>query len=547
MTAIQFPAALRRLSDSPLEWFCLLGGLFFVNHYAWFLDDAYIYFRYVDNLLFLGHGLVFNAGEYTEGFSSPFWTLLLIPMRGLRLDYWLLTRLIGASCFFLFWLLAVRIRRASEIDATAGPNLPLCFLSFNYAVACYFTSGIETPLVQLSAALYAYFTLRPRGRWLQLLLGITPLVRHEFLIPFALAWAYAFWKNRRLPAWMLGSCVASLGGWMLFRIVYYADLVPNTFYLKDTTNWSQGWRYLWDTVDSLALYAILPLLWGLGWLRRERLAATLAARLAMIAFALPVLLYVVRIGGDPRHYRYLAFPVCLLLFSTTGIAAAWLAPLAARARSRVGTSLSLATILLSFTLYPQQLGEHPLAGNVAHSPRWDINDAVVHRYHELLRQDPWALRGSDQLDRYREYRERGRTRAYPRRPVIGWWCASLYAEFDRRAIHGLGLTDAILARVDMPADRPAHKMGLIPLATQLAEIYQRTPSQPRRGYFRAAVEQGAAPAWVAENLDSIEILEAKIFNRHAFLENLRLATTRVGRIRPPVPESQFPAPSQPSQ
>ncbi|HEX9640125.1 MAG TPA: hypothetical protein VGB13_02295, partial [Candidatus Krumholzibacteria bacterium] len=326
MTAIQFPAALRRLSDSPLEWFCLLGGLFFVNHYAWFLDDAYIYFRYVDNLLFLGHGLVFNAGEYTEGFSSPFWTLLLIPMRGLRLDYWLLTRLIGASCFFLFWLLAVRIRRASEIDATAGPNLPLCFLSFNYAVACYFTSGIETPLVQLSAALYAYFTLRPRGRWLQLLLGITPLVRHEFLIPFALAWAYAFWKNRRLPAWMLGSCVASLGGWMLFRIVYYADLVPNTFYLKDTTNWSQGWRYLWDTVDSLALYAILPLLWGLGWLRRARLAATLAARLAMIAFALPVLLYVVRIGGDPRHYRYLAFPVCLLLFSTTGIAAAWLAP-----------------------------------------------------------------------------------------------------------------------------------------------------------------------------------------------------------------------------
>lgn len=57
------------------------GGLFFTIHYAWLLDDAFVYFRYVDNALFLGRGLVYNAGEYVEGYSSPFWTLLLLVLR----------------------------------------------------------------------------------------------------------------------------------------------------------------------------------------------------------------------------------------------------------------------------------------------------------------------------------------------------------------------------------------------------------------------------------------------------------------------------------
>ena len=41
------------------------------------MDDSYVYFRYVDNLVFLGNGLVYNRGEYLEGFSSPLWAVLL--------------------------------------------------------------------------------------------------------------------------------------------------------------------------------------------------------------------------------------------------------------------------------------------------------------------------------------------------------------------------------------------------------------------------------------------------------------------------------------
>ena len=67
----------------PVGWVYgnLVVGLVFVARYRWLIDDAFVYFRYVDNLLFLGRGLVYNQGEYVEGFSSPLWTLLLTLLR----------------------------------------------------------------------------------------------------------------------------------------------------------------------------------------------------------------------------------------------------------------------------------------------------------------------------------------------------------------------------------------------------------------------------------------------------------------------------------
>ena len=39
-------------------------------------DDSLIFYRYADNFI-NGHGLVYNPGEFVEGFSSFLWTLLL--------------------------------------------------------------------------------------------------------------------------------------------------------------------------------------------------------------------------------------------------------------------------------------------------------------------------------------------------------------------------------------------------------------------------------------------------------------------------------------
>ncbi len=106
------PQASPRALPKPtiLEWLCLAGGLLLLMRYAWLLDDAFVFFRYVDNLLFLERGLVFNEGEYVEGFSSPLWALALVPLRATGLNWWWIVRLLGVFSFVGFWLLMLSLR-----------------------------------------------------------------------------------------------------------------------------------------------------------------------------------------------------------------------------------------------------------------------------------------------------------------------------------------------------------------------------------------------------------------------------------------------------
>ena len=63
-----------------LPWLALFAWL---SKVAWFLcDDAFISFRYVRNLL-AGHGLVFNPGEYVEGYTNFLWILELAAIWGI--------------------------------------------------------------------------------------------------------------------------------------------------------------------------------------------------------------------------------------------------------------------------------------------------------------------------------------------------------------------------------------------------------------------------------------------------------------------------------
>src|SRR5215212_3588570 len=76
--AASSPNNVRKISPDYV-WLLLagslaLGVLAFSNVSV--MDDAYISFRYAYNLV-EGHGLVFNEGEYVEGYTSLLWTLLM--------------------------------------------------------------------------------------------------------------------------------------------------------------------------------------------------------------------------------------------------------------------------------------------------------------------------------------------------------------------------------------------------------------------------------------------------------------------------------------
>ena len=537
----------RLAQPSPVEWLCLFGGAILVIQYSWVMDDAYVYFRYVDNWLIVGCGLVYNHGEYVEGFSSPVWALVLALFRATGLDWWAITRLIGLLCFGSFWALLVLLNRVAVRRVQPGVprlNLPLCFLTFNYAVASYWTSGLETPLVQVSAVVYALFVLRPTSRALQLALAVTPILRHELAVPFAMCFAWQWFRTRRFPVFTTLATIATSGVWMVFRVWYYADLFPNTFYLKDSVDIAQGLRYVHDTTTVYHVFPLLALAAaGLFLSRRvspqqrvvppDSADITLVERGFLVLLALPVLAYVIKIGGDPRHYRYLAFPFCLIFCATTGIWSRSGAVLLGRLRRGASFAAPAAAVVFAIwtaSLVPRQLDSHPFFGEVGHRNIDLINDAAYHRDHPLLKLPAWGSVADDDLA--------GELRAVRARPgphvysdtISGAACVTTYLAFDARVVQSFGLTDAILARTKMETTKPAHKPGLWPHADWMATVIRRRGNRPFRGMYRQLVERGNAPPWVVANLDTIEVIERKMFNEHDLVENIRLALTFPGPL-----------------
>jgi hypothetical protein len=349
---------------------------------------------------------------------------------------------------------------------------------------------------------------------------------------------YLFVRTKRAPVAAISACVVSLGSYLVFRVWYYADLLPNTFYLKDEVWIPQGLKYLYDAVTpysmapylfaALVLYALLRGTSGPMQLHRNE-------RLAMVVLALPVVAYVVKIGGWSLHMKALVFPFSLTILATGGL----LEAAVTRWAERVGRYLWILGLVfgaIAAAGHPRQLSESPILSRhklVYHHVNL-IGDAYYQRHTVTPRVTPdW---GSDLLS-YGKAAQRYAGRQNPSaRPDA--WCKTAYVRPAAPVVHSLGLTDPFLARTSMRSDRPDHKEGLRVLADHIAWIRQLYGF--RAGAFDAAIADGKAPAWVKANIETIRQIEAKAYNSHRFLANLKLALSRVPRIQQPSGENPQP-------
>jgi len=524
-----------------VEWFYLFGGLYLISKYFWILDDAFIYFRYVDNFLFLDLGLVFNQGEYVEGFSSPLWIILLALIRATGASYTFAVKGIAVICFVLFWYMLVRLNKQISPDKSPIINLPLACLSLNYGVLCYFSSGVETPLIQLSAAAYALYIINPSSRILQILLAVSPLIRPELAVPFVIAAAWTWIHHKKNPLKMVLLAMLVVGSWMMFRIYYYADLFPNTFYLKDTIYIKQGLLYLQDTLKTYHFYfLILAMTPMVAFLSFKRVELQCSNRLIMLVIACLVTAYVVKIGGDARHFRYMAFPFCLSVCAFAGIVEAFYHILC---KNKIRFILPLTGILVSmvvFYAHPPQISRVPVEFDLGWTfppvrlekirVRYRIMNNIVDATYNRQKIDLEALsiKNDAVLKFYGEVKKPFKYRDVNRET----WCEKIYKKYmTRRIIHGFGLTDAILGRTRVFSGMAGHKYSLFPLADDLVSIH-RSRERIGRGMYREIVEEKKAPEWITRNLDSIEIIEKKIYNDHDLMENMKLAFRFPDKILP---------------
>ena len=197
------------------------------------IDDAYIVFRYADNLL-AGHGPVFNSGEWVEGFSSPLWLLFIAAARALGAAPEAAVTALGmtAGLGAILASAALARRLARGWAALVGPLL----VASHPALAMWSVHGLETPLfVLLVAAAFAVWggSSDRAGTRAGALFGLAFWTRPEAPLFVAILTALALLRGRGARAVQLvAGFLAFALPLLVLRAALYGSLVPNTFHAK---------------------------------------------------------------------------------------------------------------------------------------------------------------------------------------------------------------------------------------------------------------------------------------------------------------------------
>ena len=315
-------SAWRRLAFTAPAWVPALMVAVGGWSHRWIDEDAFINFRIVDQI-FAGHGPVFNAGQRIEAGTSPLWLFVLVVGRVVfgafvRVEWIaLFAGLFAAVGAFVIGGYAARIRHRGS----GGVVIPvgLLLVAAVAVVWDFSTSGLEMSLVWLwlAGSWWALMTAargdeiaRRRRIGCCVVLGLAPLVRPELtLMMLCLLVAWFMLARPRRILFDIVAIFAVPVAYEIFRMGYYASVVPNTALAKDAggLHLSQGWTYLDDFVSPYRLWATAALVIATIVLaqvmRPDRRVAIATA--AMLAAAVIDVLYIVGIGGDYMHGRLL--------------------------------------------------------------------------------------------------------------------------------------------------------------------------------------------------------------------------------------------------
>jgi arabinofuranosyltransferase len=333
-------------------------------------DDSLISFRYADNFV-RGRGLVYNPGEPVEGYTNFLWTLLIAV--GMLCNVAPLTT---AAALGIAGLVASLVLVALVIRAGCGESLkslvglvavfwvvlPTGFVEF---AKC----GLETHLVCALVILVGLVAhAGPGGRglmgrrgyrsdWLYSLAPAALILTRLDSAIFVATSVMITAEQVLRPAWReLGAkgalrttffflleryalLLGILATWFVWKVAYYGDLLPNTYYAKagDQWLWEPGVAYLAAFVLSYPHVLALAALGVVGAAFAPVGAPRTLALWAVSSLAL-FAVYVAKVGGDFMQYRF-AFEAYPLLCAAAGIG------LCALAQRAGFTSVVLASLL----------------------------------------------------------------------------------------------------------------------------------------------------------------------------------------------------------
>lgn len=328
---------------------------------SWLSDDSFISFRYAAHLV-EGRGLVYNAGEYVEGYTNLLWTLLNAGAMALGWGPEASSRALGIA----FWLALVAVLALrSWRRATTWPPLPLAALLVLLMedFQTWATGGLETSMFAFLAT-GSLLLVGPGGssprRPLLAGLGLAAAIatRPDGAI-FAAVGVAGVWavnhdldvRRRLLQTSAAALPIVLVGGTLaMFKLTYYGDLFPTAFYSKSALDpyYAQGWFYVYLFFKKNWYLVLLIALVAIGGARRAPVVLDRSHAVLLVAWTIFVA-YVAHSGGDFMFARRIlpAMPLLLVVLED-GLAA-----LPDRRFSLAVAALAAVTLWAPLSLYPE--------------------------------------------------------------------------------------------------------------------------------------------------------------------------------------------------
>lgn len=300
------------------------------ERYFVLFDDAMISMRYARNLA-QGYGLVWNpGGERIEGYTNPLWVLYmaLFHLLPIRISITSLFIQLSGLIFLLANLFVIRRIALFLSPSAIGAILTVLITAFYAPLSSWSLLGMEVSLLVLmvSTAVLLVFKSSQSERFdllPYLILGISTLIRMDMAVLYLVVFGFLVFTNpkerKRHLLWGAGILFVFVVIQMSFRLWYYQDFFPNTYYLK-----LEGYPIYARLAHGLYVFFLFS--WKLNWIlfllpfsiflfRRDRFTVFLF----LIVFI--QIAYSIYVGGDAwehkggsNRYITIVMPIYFTLF-----------------------------------------------------------------------------------------------------------------------------------------------------------------------------------------------------------------------------------------
>lgn len=307
------------------------------NRYFCLFDDAMISMRYAWNFSH-GLGLVWNQGEYIQGYTNLLMTLIM-SFATLVFDKStaaLFIQILGVG--FMLAIAFVTLKISDHIFQHDNQRQSFVrVLSFLGAVSYYplvywSLMGMETGLLTLllllgilSALNYTRSNHLSHLFEISVFFGLAYMTRNDSVIFAVLVWAYILWEcftpltktdHKRLMRFLaaIGFYLVFIVGQLIFQYLYYGEILPNTYTLKLT-----GMPLLERIINGVGF--VTPFLMGIAIIlvlsSMEIVFDFQKQKLLLLSIVFSAIGYEVWVGGDPWNYWRImspSIPLLVILF-----------------------------------------------------------------------------------------------------------------------------------------------------------------------------------------------------------------------------------------